>query len=100
MKLIDFGSSSAEAPIDVRKRLADADPGWLALAVAFEAMSCASYVLMFRPIFCRRMSWRTSTEIALSELAAGSLVPASGAGGLALGAWILHRGGMKSAPPG
>ena len=24
----------------------------------------------------------------------GSLVPASGAGGLALGAWILHRGGM------
>jgi uncharacterized protein (TIRG00374 family) len=81
---------------DVRKRLADADPGWLALAVAFEAMSCASYVLMFRPIFCRRMSWRTSTEIALSELAAGSLVPASGAGGLALGAWILHRGGMPS----
>jgi uncharacterized protein (TIRG00374 family) len=81
---------------DVRKRLADADPGWLALAVAFEAMSCASYVLMFRPVFCRRMSWRTSTEIALSELAAGSLVPASGAGGLALGAWILHRGGMPS----
>jgi uncharacterized membrane protein YbhN (UPF0104 family) len=24
----------------------------------------------------------------------GSLVPASGAGGLALGAWVLHRGGM------
>ena len=81
---------------DVRKRLADADPGWLALAVAFEAMSCASYVIMFRPVFCRRMSWRTSAEIAWSELAAGSLVPASGAGGLALGAWILHRGGMPS----
>ena len=24
----------------------------------------------------------------------GSLIPASGAGGLALGAWVLHRGGM------
>ena len=26
----------------------------------------------------------------------GSIVPASGAGGLALGAWILHRGGMPA----
>ena len=81
---------------EVRKRLDDAKPGWLALAVAFEALSCLSYVLMFRPVFCRRMSWRTSLEIGWSELAAGSLVPASGAGGLALGAWILHRGGMPA----
>jgi uncharacterized protein (TIRG00374 family) len=51
---------------------------------------------MFRPIFCRTMSWRTSMQIGWSELAAGSLVPASGAGGLALGAWILHRGGMPA----
>jgi uncharacterized protein (TIRG00374 family) len=35
-------------------------------------------------------------EIGWAELAAGSLVPASGAGGLALGAWILHRGGMSA----
>ena len=26
----------------------------------------------------------------------GSIVPASGAGGLALGAWILHEGGMPA----
>jgi uncharacterized membrane protein YbhN (UPF0104 family) len=81
---------------EVRQRLAGATPGWLALGVAFEALSCASYVLVFRPVFCRRMSWRTSAEIAWSELAAGSIVPASGAGGLALGAWILHRGGMPA----
>src|SRR5919201_1909416 len=55
-----------------------------------------SYVLMFHAVFCRRMSWRTSAEIGWSELAAGSLVPASGAGGLALGAWILRRGGMPA----
>src|SRR2546422_11745344 len=42
------------------------------------------------------MSWRTSFEIAFSELAVGSLVPASGAGGLALGAWVLREGGMPS----
>src|SRR4051812_49484423 len=49
---------------------------------------------MFRPIFCSHMPWRASWEISWSELAVGSLLPASGAGGLALGAWILRQGGM------
>src|SRR5688572_27959969 len=74
----------------------EAQPEWLLLAVAFEALSCVSYVLMFRPIFCQSMPWRTSWEIGLSELGAGSIVPASGAGGLALGAWILSEGGMPA----
>jgi uncharacterized protein (TIRG00374 family) len=81
---------------EVRNLLTGARPEWLALAVAFEAMSCVSYVLMFRPIFCQTMPWRTSWEIGLSELGAGSIVPASGAGGLALGAWILREGGMPA----
>ena len=51
---------------------------------------------MFRPVFCQSMPWRTSWEIGLAELGAGSIVPASGAGGLALGAWILSRGGMSA----
>ncbi|HYZ30567.1 MAG TPA: flippase-like domain-containing protein [Thermoleophilaceae bacterium] len=80
----------------VRRLLSDASPAWVALAVAFEALSCLSYVLMFRPIFCRNMPWRTSFEIALAELGAGSIIPASGAGGLALGAWILREGGMPA----
>jgi uncharacterized protein (TIRG00374 family) len=79
---------------EVRDLLTEARPGWLALAVAFESLSCVSYVLMFRPVFCQSMPWRTSWEIGLSELGAGSIVPASGAGGLALGAWILREGGM------
>jgi uncharacterized protein (TIRG00374 family) len=80
----------------VQERLGEADPAWLAAAIALEALSCGSYVLMFRPVFCDRMSWRTSWEIGLSELAVGSLVPTSGASGLALGAWILRRGGMPA----
>ena len=80
----------------VRDLLTEARPGWVVLAVAFEAMSCVSYVLMFRPVFCQSMPWRTSWEIGLAELGAGSIVPASGAGGLALGAWILSRGGMPA----
>lgn len=81
---------------EVRDLLIEADPKWVALAVVLEALSCVSYVLMFRPIFCQSMPWRTSWEIGLSELAAGSIVPASGAGGLALGAWILSEGGMPA----
>jgi len=81
---------------DVRRHLGRADPGWLALAVVLEALSCCSYALIFRPVFCSRMSWRTTAEISWAELGMGSIVPASGLGGLALGAWILRRGGMPS----
>jgi uncharacterized membrane protein YbhN (UPF0104 family) len=79
---------------DVRDSFGGAKPSWLAIAVALELASCGSYVLVFRGVFCRRMSWRTSTEIGLSELAANSLLSLGGAGGLALGAWILRRGGL------
>jgi uncharacterized membrane protein YbhN (UPF0104 family) len=79
---------------EVRDRLADASPDWLVLAAALEGLSFASYIVMFGPIFCAGLGWRRAWEIGGSELAMGSLVPASGAGGLALGAWVLHRGGM------
>jgi uncharacterized membrane protein YbhN (UPF0104 family) len=81
----------------LRERFDGAQPGWLALAAVLELLSCASYVLVFRGVFCRHMSWRTSTEIGLSELAANSLFSVGGAGGLALGAWILRRGGLPAA---
>jgi len=69
---------------------------WLLLGAVLELLSCASYVIVFRGVFCKRMSWRTSTEIGLSELAANSLLSVGGAGGLALGAWILRRGGVPA----
>jgi uncharacterized membrane protein YbhN (UPF0104 family) len=81
----------------LREKFMGAQPGWLALAVALQLGSCAAYVLVFRGVFCRRMSWRTSTEIGLSELAANSVFSIGGAGGLALGAWILRRGGLPAA---
>ena len=80
----------------LRERFSGAQPAWLAFAVLLELASCASYVLVFRGVFCDRMSWRTSTEIGLSELAANSLLSVGGAGGLALGAWILRRGGLPA----
>lgn len=78
----------------LRERFEGAKPGWLLFAAVLQLGSCASYVLVFRGVFCTQMSWRTSTEIGLSELAANSVLSVGGAGGLALGAWILRRGGL------
>jgi uncharacterized membrane protein YbhN (UPF0104 family) len=80
---------------EVRERLSHASPGWLIVAPGLELMSMLSYVLIFRSVFCPRMRWRFSFQIAMSELAANSLLPVSGAGGLALGVWALRRGGME-----
>jgi len=81
----------------LRSRFTGAQPGWLVLAAVFQLGSCAAYVHLFRGVFCRRMSWPTSTEIGLSELAANSVLSIGGAGGLALGAWVLRRGGLPAA---
>jgi uncharacterized membrane protein YbhN (UPF0104 family) len=80
---------------EVRARLTHASLGWLALAPGLELISVLSYVVIFRAVFCPRMRWRVSAQIAMSEQAANSLLPVSGAGGLALGAWALRRGGME-----
>jgi uncharacterized membrane protein YbhN (UPF0104 family) len=81
---------------EVRHLLAGASPWWLAIAAGLEILSSLSYVAMFRPAFCRRLSWRATGKIGLAELAVGSIVPASGAGGIALGAVVLTRAGMPT----
>jgi uncharacterized membrane protein YbhN (UPF0104 family) len=66
------------------------------VAIVFEVLSSFSYVLMFRPVFCSLMPWRSAAELGLSEVGTGSIVPASGIGGVALGAWVLSRAGMAT----
>src|SRR3954467_13125565 len=44
----------------LRAPFAAAHPGWLVLAGVLQLGSCAGYVLVFRGVFCRHMSWRTS----------------------------------------
>ena len=80
----------------LRDRLAQASPGWLAAAVVLELLSALSYVVVFRSVFCAKMSWRLSYQIGMAEQGANSLLSAGGAGGLALGAWALNRGGMSA----
>ena len=81
---------------ELRRRFADAQPVWIVIACAFEALSVLAYVPAFRSVFCRRMSWSTSYKIGVAEEGAGSLFPLGGAGSLALGVWALRRGGMPA----
>jgi uncharacterized protein (TIRG00374 family) len=80
----------------LRTRLAQAKPEWLLLGIGLKVLSGLGYVAIFRMVFCRRMSWRVSYQIGMSELGANALFPTGGAGGLALGAWALKRGGMPA----
>ena len=80
----------------LRSRLDHASAGWLVAGVAAELLSTLSYVVIFRAVFCARMSWRISYQIGMAEQAANALLPAGGAGGLALGAWALSRAGMPA----
>jgi uncharacterized protein (TIRG00374 family) len=79
---------------DVRARLEGAEPVWIVAVAAAELGSCAGYLVVFRSTFCSQMSWGLSYDIAMAELAANSLLPAGGGGGLALGVWALRQAGM------
>jgi uncharacterized membrane protein YbhN (UPF0104 family) len=81
---------------DVRERFGDARPAWIVVALLLEVGSILSFVVVFRGVFCIKMPWGFSAQVGLSEQAANVLLPAGGAGGLALGAWALNRAGMSS----
>jgi uncharacterized membrane protein YbhN (UPF0104 family) len=81
---------------DLRERFGHADMAWIIVAGVVEIASCLAYVVAFRAVFCRRMSWRFSYECGMAEQATNVLLPAGGAGGLALGAWALRQGGMPT----
>ncbi len=78
----------------LRSRLAHGDPLWLAIGAVLKVLSAICYSVAFRSVFCRQMKWGVSMDIGFSELGANAILPIGGAGGLALGAWALRRGGM------
>jgi uncharacterized protein (TIRG00374 family) len=81
---------------EVRVRLEGVEPIWIVAIAAAEVGSCLGYLLVFRSTFCARMPWGLSYDIAMAELAANALLPAGGAGGLALGVWALRQAGMPT----
>jgi len=81
---------------ELRSKLADASPGWLAAAMALELASCLAFIAAFRGVFSRRLPWRFSYEVGMAAQGTNVLLPAGGASGLALGAWALRKTGMSS----
>jgi uncharacterized membrane protein YbhN (UPF0104 family) len=104
-RLIGFGILIAVVAIAVislpglgglRHRFSLVDWRLLIAIAALKLGSCLSNIVAFRDVFCRRMSWRFSYQLGMAEQATNVLLPTGGAGGLALGAWALHQGGMES----
>jgi uncharacterized protein (TIRG00374 family) len=88
---------------DSLRKIEDADPVWIAIALGFNALSFAAYIALFRgilggrtvsPVLRARIDWRSSYQITLAGLAATRLFSAGGAGGIALTYWALRRAGM------
>ncbi|MCW3041645.1 MAG: hypothetical protein JWM31_3550 [Solirubrobacterales bacterium] len=82
---------------DTWGRLGDGDPLWISLALVFQVLAMASYVLIFQGIHVppgSPITYRESYLITMAGLAATRLFAAGGAGGVALTAWALRRSGM------
>ncbi len=78
-------------------RLDQGDPWWVALALVFQVLAMASYVLLFQGVHVppgSPITYRESYLITMAGLAATRLFAAGGAGGVALTAWALRRSGM------
>jgi uncharacterized membrane protein YbhN (UPF0104 family) len=67
-------------------------PGWLAAAAALELVSNVSFVVVFR-LFFDRLEARDARLLAWTEQGSGALLPSGGAGGLAIGAWLIRLTG-------
>lgn len=65
---------------------------WIAVALALELASCLSFVVLFR-LFFDRLSPREARALAWTEMSSGALLPGGGAGGVAIGAWLISLTG-------
>ena len=80
---------------DTWNRLEQGDGRWLLAALAFEVLSFACYLVLFRGVFAR-VTLGAAYEISLAGVAATRLLATAGAGGVALTAWALRRAGRSA----
>src|SRR5262249_43471165 len=76
----------------VLEEVREIGPGWVAAAVALELASSISFVVVFR-LFFDRLEARDARALAWTTQASGVLLPGGGAGGLAVGGWLVHLTG-------
>ncbi len=78
----------------VLDRAVEASWGWLILGIALELASCIGYVGVVRLVL-RRGPASLIRRLAWAEMAFGAVVPVGGAGGLAVGAWVMRARGAS-----
>jgi uncharacterized protein (TIRG00374 family) len=89
-KLVGLGDSF--------NRLGQAEPLWIAAAVAFNVLAYAMYIALFKAVVggdVLRLRWKETYEINLAGVAATRFFSAGGAGGIALTYWALRKAGME-----
>jgi uncharacterized membrane protein YbhN (UPF0104 family) len=77
----------------VLREIGHIGPGWVALAVALELASAVSFVVVFR-LFFDRLEARDARALAWTAQGSGALLPGGGAGGLAIGGWLISLTGV------
>jgi uncharacterized protein (TIRG00374 family) len=83
---------------DAVGKVADGNPIWVGLGVAFCIAAFAAYVALFRGVVGERvlhLEWGESYQITMAGLAATRLFSAGGAGGILLTYWALRKAGME-----
>ncbi|MBV9414442.1 MAG: flippase-like domain-containing protein [Solirubrobacterales bacterium] len=92
--LVLFGALLAAVPglRDVLREIRHIGLGSLGLAVALELASAASFVVMFR-LFFDHLDGRDARALAWTTQGSGALLPGGGAGGLAIGGWLISLTG-------
>ena len=95
--LVLIGALLAAVPglRDVLREIRHIGLGSLALAVALELASAISFVVVFR-LFFDRLDGRDARALAWTAQGSGALLPGGGAGGLAIGGWLISLTGAPA----
>ncbi len=92
------------------KDVSEGNPLYVALAIPFEILSIAGYVLLFWAVYgaaakrkdqgadaARPLTLKESMQLTTSRLALGDTLPGGGASGFAVQFWALSRAGFSAA---
>jgi len=79
----------------VLDEIAAMDPAWVLGAIVLELASCVSFVVLYR-LFFDRIAPAPARALAWTSMAGGVLLPAGGAGGLAIAGWLAHATGHET----
>jgi uncharacterized membrane protein YbhN (UPF0104 family) len=84
--------ASVPALRSVLREISHIGAAWILAAVALELASALSFVVVFR-LFFDRLPARDARSFAWTEQGSGALLPGGGAGGLAIGAFLIRLTG-------